>query len=576
MFKLLALIAIQAAICVGHVRLINDGDVTWAIRNARAATADGAFSVAGPCGGANTFGANGMTTIIKGTEMTVKINYNGGHKSAANEFHAVYKCTTTGPTQTEMKAIVDDTTATTGLNDLMTLTLKDGTAPTPKTDKPNYIDASTGNSVTAGYSLVFDLPTEAIGMCTISIVDQRDWGGCVDLMVTEPTAPTPPPVPTPPPTPFLLMEELVGRYRTSPQYDSCLSNFPTCCCVEAKVDVYKNSAGVRTSINYNINSNYTYNMSKLCTIQNASRDASIFVKQGQQGQFFTTTQVGEDAQPMMFDMRRNVISITNQAEETPLYCDSIAYLVTPTIDMVDKARANYTTELAKGEDLKAVAMENPTTSNIMALKNQLIVVNASYATLQTTIMELPATDSVAKVFGGNMTLMNMTHSNFTISASVVASTTATDASGSGSSSSSIAGIVIGVLLLLVVAALLIVFRNTIAEKLGLGQGAPVKKTISIEDGDIEDGDAALVPTSTNTKRGPPPRVPPPPRLQENATYNPVEPNSGSYNPVIPTADRSAANGSYNPVAPNPAPARRPPPPSRPVARMPPPQRPHEL
>jgi len=561
MFKLLTLVALQAAVCLGHVRLINDGPVVWAIRNARDATGNGGMSVAGPCGGQNTFGTNGMTTIIQGSEMTVKINYNGGHKSAANEFHAVYKCTETGPTQTEMKAIVDDAT----LNTQMTLTLKDDTTPAPKTDKPNYVDASIGNQVAGtGYSLVFDLPTEALGRCTVSLVDQRDWGGCVDLMVTTPASPTLPPSPTPPPTAFMTLEELVGEYKTSPTFDSCHSNFPTCCCIESKLSVFEvaNGGGIRTEFSYEISSEYTYNNSKMCTPQNAT--GGSFIKDTEsQGKFSASAFMGVDSQLMGFEFKRSKLEIVNKAANTPLYCDSTAYLVTPAVKKVENARTEYAKQLAIGKTLQAAASANATVANIQALTAQAKKVNDTYTALKLTVSQLPANETVAKVFAGNMTEMNMTHTNFTIMAASATApggnngddTTPNGSSGNGGDAGSTAGIVIGVLLLLLVAALLIVYRNTVAEKLGMGnQGGPVSKSVNNNnDYDINDINNYELPpvVVTSNGRGPPPRAPP--RLEQNETYNPVEPDVD-------------ASQSYRDVAPSrPVPVQRGAPPPRPTS-----------
>ena len=45
-----------------------------------------------PCGGDNNpWGDNGFHMTSTGTEMTLRINYNGGHRSDANEFHAICK-----------------------------------------------------------------------------------------------------------------------------------------------------------------------------------------------------------------------------------------------------------------------------------------------------------------------------------------------------------------------------------------------------------------------------------------------------------------------------------------------------
>eukprot|EP00729_Bicosta_minor_P009781 gene9781-21830_t len=82
----------------GHVRLSferNAGTATnpAAIRNAPNPTSNGAMSVGGPCGGASAHGANGVFTYTPGSELGIRINYNGGHKSDQNAFRAIYHCT---------------------------------------------------------------------------------------------------------------------------------------------------------------------------------------------------------------------------------------------------------------------------------------------------------------------------------------------------------------------------------------------------------------------------------------------------------------------------------------------------
>lgn len=54
------------------------------------------MSVAGPCGGNNAYGANGVHEIAAESTMTLTINYNGGHKSPQNAFRAEYLCNAGG------------------------------------------------------------------------------------------------------------------------------------------------------------------------------------------------------------------------------------------------------------------------------------------------------------------------------------------------------------------------------------------------------------------------------------------------------------------------------------------------
>ena len=152
---------------LGHVRLTQDAGTTpgLRIRNAASANGDGVFSVAGACGGNAAFGANGVTTTIaSGAALNLKVNYNGGHASAANAFKVAFMCAGNGAdlTQNLMETAGAKTTCATV--------------------------AAPGGSNGSPYTVQCTLPTTGHGItgaagqpCTISILDQRDWGGCIDL-----------------------------------------------------------------------------------------------------------------------------------------------------------------------------------------------------------------------------------------------------------------------------------------------------------------------------------------------------------------------------------------------------------
>ena len=80
-----------AAPCLGHVKLYYE-PARLPIRNALSASSDGRFSVSGPCGGANTWGANGFAELEDGQTVALRANYNGGHASAENAFRVAYRC----------------------------------------------------------------------------------------------------------------------------------------------------------------------------------------------------------------------------------------------------------------------------------------------------------------------------------------------------------------------------------------------------------------------------------------------------------------------------------------------------
>ena len=64
-------------------------DQPAAIRNAQTATGNGRASVASPCGGANTFGSNGIGTMKDGDTITLDMRYAAGHNGA---FRMAYAC----------------------------------------------------------------------------------------------------------------------------------------------------------------------------------------------------------------------------------------------------------------------------------------------------------------------------------------------------------------------------------------------------------------------------------------------------------------------------------------------------
>lgn len=77
---------------------------------------------------------------MAGDEMSITVEYNGGHKAATNEFHAAFRCEPDGPTEAQMKKPF-------ALEAANVMTLKSPqTQPAPKATKPNFVDASQGNS----------------------------------------------------------------------------------------------------------------------------------------------------------------------------------------------------------------------------------------------------------------------------------------------------------------------------------------------------------------------------------------------------------------------------------------------
>lgn len=271
--------------------------------------------------------------------------------------------------------------------------------------------------------------------------------------------------------------------------------------------------------------------------------------------FYMTGMVGMDGsngmqqqQPFTFELKRNRIDLTNTAESQPRYCDGQSYLLTPQVTMIQTLRANYSAELKLGEMLAQEVAASPTLNNTEALKAQIARVNQSYTMLQNAVAMSNETN--AKKFAGNSTSMAQQMSNFTIAASNVANGNTITGSGSQDSSSSTAAIVVGVFVLLSLVALLVVFRNRIARKLGVDNSTPAKYVPSV----IMD-EEVLVSAAETPKVEPPKR--PAPRLANNSSYNPIEPDdssTNSYKDVSPTP----------PSRPIPTSRNRPTPPPRPI------------
>ncbi len=164
-----------------HVRLHCDSADCLPVRNARSRDGDGQMSVSGPCGGGMAWGANGFGYVQDGSTVTARINYNGGHRTAANAFTARFLCGSPG--QNDFRTATDLAAAS-----CVTSAGCAGSYPCP---------APNGNAETGGYTLActVSVPGLAAGekrQCSLSVLDQRLWGGCLDFEVESVVPPTPP------------------------------------------------------------------------------------------------------------------------------------------------------------------------------------------------------------------------------------------------------------------------------------------------------------------------------------------------------------------------------------------------
>jgi len=201
-------------ICEAHVRLIHKSYFSRPIRNAPSAIADGTLSTSGPCGGSLKWGNATFSQVTEGENVSLVFAYNGGHQDPIlNMLRIAMVCgrpDSDAPLRNKMLSIARTTSA--------------------------LVNASA--SSTAGYDLWVVIPptnkTQANGtFCTISALDERQWGGCIDVEVVS--APN-----TNPQTNALVGKSLAGTF--SFEKSDCIVDSPNCCCASGSVTV-KHTAG---------------------------------------------------------------------------------------------------------------------------------------------------------------------------------------------------------------------------------------------------------------------------------------------------------------------------------------------
>jgi len=209
--------------CLGHVQfLYEDALITknFLIRNAESPNGNGRMSTAGPCGGVSAWGGSGDGTTTAGQQMTgadpgetvvMKIQYNGGHKSPSNQFQVRWACGAqgSGPTESQLRDATDLATGTCTVLSCPT----DGAYPCP---------APQGNDFTPGYIMSCPIPVlDANKDCTFSMLDQRDWGGCLDIAVSRNYQGNE----------IYVLADHVGTYTfKNKDVTTTSSLFPNCCC----------------------------------------------------------------------------------------------------------------------------------------------------------------------------------------------------------------------------------------------------------------------------------------------------------------------------------------------------------
>jgi len=228
--RLLALLALLARTCDAHVAMVFKATYPGPIRNANSPTGNGAASVAGACGGQNTFGANGKGQLTDGSTVTLTINYAAGHRSANNVFRFAYSCTDTSQNGLSSAESVLSAAAPNNCKGF-----SEGAETPYPVPAPDAI-------VEGGYEITCTLPLRGnteTEECTMSLLDQRDWGGCVDVDLLPAAASLPP---SPPPAPYVSNE---GKYYlvSDNSIDSSASTFSNCDFSEGYLEVPPHAEG---------------------------------------------------------------------------------------------------------------------------------------------------------------------------------------------------------------------------------------------------------------------------------------------------------------------------------------------
>ena len=297
----------------GHVRLnyIDGSDLP--IRNANSPTGNGRASVAGPCGGENAWGTNGNGVGQDGMSMTLNLVYAAGHTGT---FEMAFACGDT--TETALAA------ASAKLSAGCTCT-KDGQA-------TNYPCPG----MNAGDEGVVTCPLPLQGLtigetadCTVSLMDQRDWGGCVDVRMISAQAALPP---APPP---LLWLSNAGTYdlTAAGSIDTSTDTF-SCCAILGTLtipDYSSDAASVTATLGATasncrtskeiVNPSYTNDMTLSTQVTlNVEAGSSINAYSGQ---------VALGTPPQTFEVRVSdrVLELTMVDDDQPILCD--AYSIGP-------------------------------------------------------------------------------------------------------------------------------------------------------------------------------------------------------------------------------------------------------
>lgn len=305
--------------CVhGHVKLFfSDDDIdllSRPIRNAPSKESDGQMSTKGPCGVDDDtilWGHNNFSRAEVGEDVFIKINYNGGHKSASNYFSAAFSCDGDVP-QSSLEAANSDSQITVDCASVR--------CPVPG-EYP--CGAPDGNDFTEGYVFNCTIPSEAEGQrCTLAIIDQRDWGGCYDMLIENITLTS---MPTASPveggTALTETSAYAGVYLAST--DSVISNTPdniTCCALDfGKFYVTENSTGGVQILSDLIGS---------CLDTSFVHYSTKYMAKDTLGTIWRSSiDIGTEGMEQLFEISLSatdrVMQLTQMDPEQPVFCDLV-------------------------------------------------------------------------------------------------------------------------------------------------------------------------------------------------------------------------------------------------------------
>jgi len=306
LFSLALLVVVQA-----HVRGYFDPAQTPSLgyRNADSATADGQFSTSGPCGGQQQFGKNGITQISAGTPIKLTMSYNGGHADPANAFRLSMVCY--GQTKG-----TSDSTLSTATNNVASCS--PGPCPMTVSDQSaKYILGFTFGASTPAGTAINDKD-----YCTVSMLDQRNWGTCVDFQFNAAAV-----TPQPPPANLNTVVPQTGTYGHSSTGAVCdkSQDGAKCCClsgtiqlthsVESNTGAFSGTFQLAEDLSIGCDA---ANLTMTTTVTNIG----LIPKPGAAAVLQTGSNIQISIDPMEVSATGGIVSLVNRSPNPPRVCST--------------------------------------------------------------------------------------------------------------------------------------------------------------------------------------------------------------------------------------------------------------